>query len=237
MTNDAAARILADKLGLDLPPVALAFADSAPDGVAAFDGVAPSACRFWREAEKRVFFASADSHFNCPIGAMVMGFDLPEAISEELTGLIGTMTECGYIGGDEPGRIPSTGAGVGGIVYGPLADFPTTPDAVLFWLAPAQAMIWSETVGGAAWDSEAPLTVFGRPGCAAIPAALGAGRSALSLGCIGMRTYTGIADDRMLAVLPGSLLAQTVDAIATMRAINDTMETFHKDREAALVGA
>lgn len=234
MTNAETADILALRLGLDLPPVALAFADSPPDGVATFDGVVPSACRFWREAEKAVFFAPAADHFNCPIGAMVMGFDLPEPISQELMGLVGKMTECGYIGGDEPGHIPSTGKRAGGILYGPLADFPTAPDVVLLWLEPAQAMLWSETVGGAAWDTEKPLTVFGRPGCAAIPTAIGKDNTALSFGCIGMRTFTGIGPERMLAVVPGSRLEATAETISGTTAINASMEAFYKDREAAL---
>jgi uncharacterized protein (DUF169 family) len=234
MSNATTAQDLASKLGASQPPVALAFAASPPPGIAAFDGVVPSACAFWRKAEAGVFFAPAESHFNCPIGSMVMGFDLPKPVSDELMGLVGTMTACGYVGGDEPAKIPVSKKKAAGILYGPLAQFPVEPDAVLLWLTPAQAMIWSEAAGGASWSGSAPTTVFGRPGCAAIPSAIGGPTPSLSFGCAGMRTFTEIGDDRMLAVIPGARLAAFVESLAKTRGVNDAMETFYRDRKASV---
>ena len=230
------ATLLTETLALDMPPVALAFLDSAPAGVAAPGAVSPSACGFWRQAETGVFFAPADAHFNCPVGAMVMGFDLPEAVSDELMGLVGTMTRCGYIGAEEPGHIPtSRKKGAQGMLYGPLAIFPAAPDAVLLWLQPAQAMIVSEAMGGAAWGNDRPARALGRPACAAIPQAMEAGRTTLSLGCAGMRTFTGIGPERLLAVIPGAALASFAAELKRLREVNDAMEAFYKQR-AALVG-
>ena len=233
MTNVEAAVALTIELGLDIAPVALAFVDAPPHGCAISAAVVPSACGFWREAEKGVFFAPAAAHFNCPVGAMVMGFDLPQAVSEELTQVVGMMTKCGYVSAEEPGSIPTNKPGAKGIVYGPLSDFPLEPDAVLIWLIPAQAMIWGEAIGGAEWGG-ASLTVTGRPACAAIPQSLGEGRAALSLGCIGMRTFTGIAPERMLAVLPGAKLTPVTQALARMHAVNDRMAQFYRGRLDAL---
>src|SRR3954470_2070215 len=81
--SETADRIAA-LLELELPPVALAFVDEAPDGVESTDAVVPSACAFWRRAEEGVFYAPAEAHFNCPVGAMVMGFDLPEPVQANL---------------------------------------------------------------------------------------------------------------------------------------------------------
>jgi len=235
MDNATAATVLKSKLALDLEPVALACRDSAPENVAVYQATQPSACSFWREAETQLFFAPAESHFNCPVGAMVFGFDLPPAVSAELSALVGTMTQCGYVGAGEAGAIPTQAKkGSKGMLYGPLAKFPGVPDAVLLWLVPAQAMIVSEATGGAVWGSNA--AVLGRPACAAIPQAIGTNRAALSLGCTGMRTFTAIARERLLAVVPGASLGSFAEDVARLSAINDGMATFYRERAAALGG-
>ena len=210
MANAKLAAQIADDLGLDLPPVALAFHDTAPAGVAVTDDIVPSACAFWRKAEAGVFFAPVARHANCPIGAFVMGFELGDALMAELQSLIGQMTACGYVHRDEPAKIPVNRRKAAGILYGPLAAFPGEPDAVLVWLTPTQAMIWSEATGGAAWTGSPPTNVFGRPACAAIPA------------------------DRMLAVIPGPRLADFAKAIAATTGVNRAMRQFYEDRLAAL---
>lgn len=230
-TYEKIAASLTARLNLDMAPVALAFAPAPPPGVTTSHEVVPSACAFWRSAEKGVFFAGASSHFNCPVGAMVMGFDLPDTVSQELMGLVGKMTACGYISEEEPAKIPVNKKQADGIIYGPLAQFPVTPDAVLLWLKPAQAMIWSEATGGAAWSANAPTSVFGRPACAAIPAAMGGAQPTISFGCVGMRTFTEIDDDRMLAVIPGDRLEAFVDAVTTTRCVNDAMGEFYEGRK------
>src|SRR3546814_13616676 len=86
MSNTEYADQLVRSLGLDLPPVAIAFMEQAPAGVAESVAIVPSACAFWREAERGVFFAAAERPFNCPVGAHVMGFDLPQPVSDEQLG-------------------------------------------------------------------------------------------------------------------------------------------------------
>jgi uncharacterized protein (DUF169 family) len=227
---------LVDRLGLDIAPIALAFTDRAPAGVPTADKVVPSACAFWRAAEREVFFAPAADHFNCPVGSMVMGFDLPPAVGEQLMATVGKMTACGYIDPAEPAKIPVNKKGAKGVVYGPLARFPVAPDAVLLWLTPLQAMIWSEAAGGMEWGGKAPTTVFGRPGCAAIPTALSDRRPTLSFGCIGMRTFTGIPSDRMLAVISGGDLAAFVDALHRVKGANDAMQAAYEGHRAEILG-
>src|SRR6185369_623010 len=133
MNCTSANAILTAALNLDSPPIALAFADENSGEASSLAKPAPSACSFWRAAEQGVFYASADAHFNCPVGAMVMGFDLPKQVSDELTGLVGTMGKCGYMLPDEPGHIPTGPAKPRGILYGPLSQFPVEPSAVLCW--------------------------------------------------------------------------------------------------------
>jgi len=178
-----------------------------------------------------VFYAPAEAHFGCPVGAMVMGFDLPKAISDELMELVGTMGKCGYISADEPDQIPTSKVRAQGIVYGPLAQFPMEPHVVLCWLTPFQAMIWNEADGGAVWKTDSPSVVFGRPACAALPAGMALNRPVMSLGCMGMRTFTEVARDRLLAAVPGSRLQAFADALASMRNINDGMASFYLSRK------
>ncbi|MGE3992800.1 DUF169 domain-containing protein [Pseudorhodoplanes sp.] len=96
MDHKAIAGMLTNSLDLASPPIALAFVESTPGNGASVDAMpAPSACSFWRRAETGIFFASAKAHFNCPVGAMVMGFDLPKDVCDELMGLVGTMEQHG----------------------------------------------------------------------------------------------------------------------------------------------
>jgi len=232
MSYEAAAALLTESLNLDSPPIALAFADKkSAEAISVHVSSAPSACSFWRNAEKGVFYAPAEAHFTCPVGAMVMGFELPKTVSDELMELVGIMGKCGYIAPDEPGRIPTNQAKAQGIVYGPLSQFPIEPYVVLCWLTPFQAMIWNEAAGGAAWKGEVPGTAFGRPACAALPTSVELGRPVMSLGCMGMRTFTEIASDRLLAVIPGSKLSDFAAALQSIRHTNDMMASFYVSRK------
>lgn len=215
---------IAELLELEVPPIALAFVDDVPEGVETTDSVVPSACAFWRKAEEGVFYAPAEAHFNCPVGAMVMGFDLNDDVKSRLGTAVEMMCEVAYIGADEPANIPSVGRAKSGIVYGPLRDFPIEPDVSLFWVGPQQAMLVSEASDNSRWMESAGRSVFGRPACASLPSALDAQKPVLSLGCTGMRTFTAILPDRLLGAVPGTKLeeferslAATVDANARMR--------------------
>ena len=230
MTNKEIAAAINSALDLDPPPVALAFVEQPPAGVDTIQSEVPSSCAFWRRAEQQVFYAPAEAHFNCPVGAMVMGFELPQPVADELGQLVSSMCDCGYIANDEPAHIPVVQSKPKGIVYGPLDAFPLRPDAVVCWLSPMQAMIWNEAGGEARWDRDVPVPVTGRPACAALPAGINQNRPVLSFGCMGMRTFTEVAGDRMLATIPGALLAEFSARLQAMRATNDAMQSFYMER-------
>jgi uncharacterized protein (DUF169 family) len=223
---------LSEELDLEHPVVALAFVNSPPEGVSTFDSAVPSACSFWPKAESEVFYASAEQHYHCPIGAMTMGFDLPEDVKANLMQLVENMCAQKYIEPDEPPAIPSVTKEKRGIVYGPLADFPLEPDLVLMWLSPAQAMLYNEAAGSAKWSDRTATNLFGRPTCAALPAALEESRPTMSLGCIGMRTFTGIASDKLLAAIPGDDVEKFLEALMATKQVNATMEGFYADQKA-----
>jgi uncharacterized protein (DUF169 family) len=234
MKYKIAAMMLQDSLKLSSPVVALSFVSAEQGRALATESLsAPSACSFWRQAETGVFFAAANNHYNCPVGAMVMGFDLPEPVSNELMELVGNMTGLGYLDTDEAGKIPVNAKPSQGILYGPLAEFPVEPSVVVCWLTPSQAMIWNEAAEDAVWQPKKRSAVFGRPACAALPYSMKADHPVLSLGCIGMRTFTEISDDRLLAVIPGAKLQQFAQSISRMNQINGSMKSAYDSRKAA----
>lgn len=222
-------------LALDSPPVGLTFTDEPPAGVAISDHVVPSACSFWRLAEQSVFYAPAKAHFKCPIGTMVMGFEMPEEVQQQLGGLVGSMAGSQYLDPAEAPKIPTVAPAAKGILYGPLADLPIAPDVVLMWLTPRQAMFHNEAAGAADWTRSAPV-VTGRPACAVIPSAMSGNSPAMSLGCAGMRTFTEISDDRLLAVVPGPGAESYADALERIISANHDMFNFYEAHKAEVAG-
>lgn len=233
MSNAALAERLTKLLSLETPPVALTFTDDPPESVPGPDQTVPSACSFWRLAESGVFYALADAHFNCPIGAMVMGFPLPDQVQQSLGDLMNSMCGCDYFGADEADKVPAIQPSASGILYGPLADLPVSPGLVLLWLSPRQAMLFNEAAGTASWAAGAPLTT-GRPACAALPTALSHDSTAISLGCAGMRTFTDVSDDKLLAAVPGDRAGELAEDLARVTAANDTVLTYYNERKASL---
>jgi uncharacterized protein (DUF169 family) len=227
---------IADRLSSDLelgiPPVALAFVDGPPEGVPTTDATVPSSCAFWRKAEEGVFYAPAEAHFNCPIGAMVMGFDLTPEVQSNLGEAVEMMCDISYLGADEPANIPSVKKPKQGIVYGPLADFPIDPDVALLWVTSRQAMLLSEAVGNSRWMEAGGRTVFGRPACASIPSALDSDRPVMSLGCMGMRTYTEVLPDLLLSVVPGSKLDEFQESVVATMEANRQMQEYYEQQKA-----
>src|ERR1700744_3005633 len=120
MDRAATAERLTALLSLRNPPIALAFVDRPPKDIVQVTKHVPSACTFWRRAELGTFYASAEQHYNCPIGSMVMGFALPATVSEQLGGLVQSMCDARYLSMDEAGKIPHVGPNSGGVGYGPL---------------------------------------------------------------------------------------------------------------------
>ncbi|RDI35430.1 DUF169 domain-containing protein [Lentzea flaviverrucosa] len=234
MDTGQLAQRLSAALTLTTPPVALSFVDTAPVDIPTTQEMSPAACAFWRRAENTTFYAPAEAHHNCPIGHMVMGFQMPDHIAAELGELVTNMCECDYIDADEAAKIPSrTGQHVG-IVYGPLAQHPNEPTVVLVWLTAQQAMLCNEANGSAKWSAETVPRTTGRPACAALPLSVANDTPVMSFGCTGMRTFTEIDDDRMLLAIPATQLAAFVVAAEASAATNRTMAAFYQDRKATL---
>ena len=225
---------LQDRIPLEKPPVGLAFVEGQPAEVSRIGTAVPSSCAFWRQAETDVFYAAAEDHYNCTLGAMVMGFDLPEAQMNTLMTEVGMMCEMEYVREEEVPNVPTVEKQSSGIVYGPLAEMPVDPDVVLLWVKPMQAMVVNETVGQINWAAP-PAGVYGRPGCAAIPVAMSQGNVSQSFGCTGMRINSGISDEYMLMAVPGDKIESRAESLSQVTDVHEKL-TDHYEQKAAALG-
>jgi uncharacterized protein (DUF169 family) len=97
-------------------------------------------------------------------------------------------------------------------------------------------MLYNEATGTAKWTAGA-MPVTGRPACAAIPTARANGAPSLSLGCAGMRTFTGIGDNYLLAAVPGQEAEAFAAALESTVAANESMLASYKGRLAEFESA
>jgi uncharacterized protein (DUF169 family) len=116
--------------------------------------------------------------------------------------------------------------------YAPADSATFAADVVIFSGNARQIMLLSEAARAAgAFDKG---TTMGRPACAMLPQAIGTASSVASIGCIGNRVYTGLADDELYLTVPGNALAATLDKLSTIVTANLELERFHRQRAATL---
>jgi uncharacterized protein (DUF169 family) len=219
-------------LGLTRRPVAVAFRDSAPAGVAQFSGSEPSGCSFWRLAgEGRAFYTVPSDHYNCVIGSRTHRIPLPPERAKELEQTLSFMTGIGYIRMEEVAGIPQLPKTPGVVIYAPLGETPVDPDVVLFVETPGRVMLLQEAALRAGVASSLPA--IGRPTCMALPAALAHGL-VTSTGCIGNRVYTDLDEDELYVAVPGHGLTKVADEAVTIASANDQLAEYHKGRRQEL---
>jgi uncharacterized protein (DUF169 family) len=219
---------LQQHLKTDLPAVGIAFRSEAPAGVS-HAAAGPASCTYWkRAADGEVFWTDAADHQSCPIGAHTHGVPMTEAKKQELMGLVGTMVQLGYLKMEEVPGIPHRKAPLQIAVYAPLAKMPCEADVVLVRGTAAQLMVLVEAAQAAGVAPDMPA--MGRPTCAALPQALEGGRPAMSLGCIGNRVYTGLAEGEGYVAIPAQALAAVSSKLATLARANVELEKFHRAR-------
>ena len=231
-THRQLAAQLTTTLALQRPPVAVAFLDTPPPGVARFSGTMPSGCSFWRVAMSGdVFYTVAGDHYNCPIGSYTHNLPLPVARAAELEQTLAFMSGIGYVRMDEVPAIPRLPRTPGVIVYAPLASTPVEPDLVLFAGPPGRIMRLQEAATRAGVAARVPF--LGRPTCMALPAALADGVVA-STACIGNRIYTDIGEDELYVVVPGTSLARVAAEVAVIADANARLAEYHRGRRQSL---
>jgi uncharacterized protein (DUF169 family) len=223
---------LSSELGLTRRPVAIAFVDTPPPGVAKFRGSVPSGCSFWRLAsDGRVFFTVPGDHYNCPIGSYTHNIPLPPDRANELEQMLGLMSDIGYVRMEEVPGIPVLPTTPAVVVYAPLGDTPVDPDVVIFVASPASLMLLHEATIAA--GVVAKFNTLARPTCMAVPAAL-AGGMVVSSGCVGNRVYTDLGEGELYAALPGKNLPKLADKARTIAAANAKLQDYHQARRQQL---
>jgi uncharacterized protein (DUF169 family) len=223
---------LSRALALTRRPVAVAFRDRPPAGVAAFTGGAPSGCSYWRiAAGGRTFYTVPADHYNCAIGSHTHNIPLPPERAPELDQTLSFMTGIGYVKMEEVPDIPRLPRTPSVVIYAPLGDSPVDPDVVIFAGQPSRVMLLQEAAirAGAA----AQVSMLGRPTCMALPAALSMGVVA-STGCVGNRVYTDLGEDELYVVVPGKDLVRVAEALGTVISANATLTDYHRGRRQTL---
>jgi uncharacterized protein (DUF169 family) len=220
---------LRDALKLEIPPVAVAFLDAAPDGIDRIDTSVSAGCAFWRVAREHVFYTEATDHTGCAIGVLTMGLEAGPDVMREAGELVTEMEGLGYLQPGEATALPSVRPAPAAIAYGPLDRFPLEPHVVLVTSTPEQAMVLAEAAGAVELNGPA-LRLHGRPACAAIPRALESARLEVSLGCAGMRTFTAVEPGMLLSVLPAPMLSGLVERLATAASANESMRAHYAEK-------
>jgi uncharacterized protein (DUF169 family) len=219
---------LTDSLRLTQPPVAIAFTDTVPPGVAAYSGLSPAGCRFWQEAGSHVFATVPRDHDLCSIGIYTHHLETSDAAGADLQDALKVFGDLGYVRPADMPFIPVLQRQPKVVVYGPLASIPVPPDVVLLFVKSDQALILSE----ASQQMEDGLPpALGRPACAVVPQAFNTGRTALSLGCCGARAYLDVlTPDVALYAIPGSKLEGFTERVSALAGANAVLTKFHSLR-------
>ena len=138
---------------------------------------------------------------------------LTPAKAEELQSLVGTMIQLQYLSSDE---VPGDTSPRSSRCRSRRTRRPTratfAADVVIFSGNARQIMLLSEAARAAgAFETG---TTMGRPACAMLPQAIGTASSVASIGCIGNRVYTELADDELYLTVPANALDAMLDKLA-----------------------
>lgn len=216
-------------LELTVPPVAVAFRHAAPGGVRRVATPSPAGCAYWkRAAQGEIFYTEATDHYGCAVGAHTHGVELPPEQAQELGTLVGTMVQLEYIRAEEAATLPRRRDPFRIAVYAPLAEAPCDPDVVLVRGNAKQVMLVAEAARAVGMGHEG--ATLGRPACAMIPEVLQLARGTTSLGCIGNRVYTGLADDELYFAIPGPAIAAVVGKLDAIVNANRELQKYHRSR-------
>jgi uncharacterized protein (DUF169 family) len=222
---DSIASTLTCALHLTQPPVAISFADAVPEGVKIFRGAVPAGCRFWQEASRQTFATVASDHELCSIGMYTHHLEGGAGVQTDLQDALKVFGDLGYVRPEDVPLIPVLNRTAKVVVYGPLGSTPLDPDVVLLFVQADQTLILSE----ASQQLENGLPpAMGRPACAVVPQAFNTGRTALSLGCCGARSYLDVlTPDVALYAIPGTQLEAFTERVAALAKANAVLTQFH----------
>ncbi len=188
----------------------------------------PAGCAFWQKAwDGQAFYTLPADHYNCAVGAYTHGLTLPVERALELHDTIGLMVQHRYLDPAEVPGIPTLEPRDNVIAYAPVEVGAFEPTVVLVAARPAQAMLLYEAALKAG-AGNALLNVLGRPGCGVVPLALNGRTTALSLGCMGNRTFTGLPDEELYIAVPGAKWQSVTEHLRETIGANDAMGAYYR---------
>ncbi len=227
-----------EMLGLSKTPIAIGFLASPPAGVPQWNGDAvPAGCVFWQKAMSgQTFYTVPSDHFNCAVGSYTHNIPLSQERAHELNDTIGFMTENNYVAMSEVPGIPTLKTSPAVVAYGPVDQAGFNPDLVLIAANPAQAMLVYESVIKAG-AGNALTNALGRPACAILPLTMGNGQTAISLGCKGNRTFTGLPDHEMYVAIPAEKWEGVVQKLTEVLDANSVMGKHYTNHKAQFAAA
>ena len=215
---------LVSALHLSTSPVAIAFSNQPPKGVATFDapmsapasdgrrGRVPASCVFWVHGAAGSFTTRPEDHGNCSVGRVTHGLaSLGDvAGNDDVTELLGS----GWVEASDVEALPSVSGSPNAITYAPLSEVPESvdPDVVLLRVNGRQMMVLC--------DALPSLSIGGKPQCHIAAVAKEQKTAAASVGCALSRARTGMTPDEMTCALPAGELATIVEAVERAAAID-----------------
>jgi uncharacterized protein (DUF169 family) len=199
-------------LGLAVPPIAIAFAATAPAGLSRPDGTRPApmpdgrtgavaaGCVFWMKATDKSFATTAADHGNCSVGSLTHGF---KSFAEAAAGSdVAALLAADWVTVEAASKIPFVKEKPGVVLYGPLAEGAFEADVVFLRLSGKQLMLVND-----AWPE---LRFEGKPQCHIIPLAKETDTVAVSSGCMLSRVRTGMSNNEVTCALPAAKLGDLV---------------------------
>jgi uncharacterized protein (DUF169 family) len=202
-------------LELDFSPISIHILKKEPKDLERTNKT-NAVCGFWGISEKNSFYALASDHFDCSIGAEVVGFILDEGRKRSRDKIYSMMVEFGIMSKKAlvnwKRKMPKLKQGLTkAIFYEPLALSHKNPDVVIFKCKPFQAMLLASALGKKSGKETLVLSNF--PGCCIIPIAYKSKEIVMSLACDGSRKLMPIKPEELLVAIPGKRIAKLVEEL------------------------
>lgn len=224
----ALAATLTEALHLEMPPVAITFADERLDGVRGFDGPmsepaadgrrgrASAGCVFWTHATTGTFSTAPEDHGNCSVGSLTHGLkSLAEVAGNDD---VSALLTSGWVTMDMVPGIPTVSKKPTSIIYGPLAESPVDPDVVLIRVNGRQLMVLSDAIPG--------LRIEGKPQCHIVAVAKEQGVAAASVGCALSRARTGMQPHEMTCAIPAKDLPDVASRVQSTAEVDSVVAKY-----------
>jgi uncharacterized protein (DUF169 family) len=213
---------------LRVPPVAIGFFVEPPENIEHYRArPVPSGCTFWQIAQSGLTFYTLPEDHLCSVGSYTHNLTPSVAAPIDLQNTVQFMAANDYLSEEEVPSIPTLDRTPGVVAYAPADAAMFEPSVVVVAVEPGRAMVLFEAalrVGA----GDPAATILGRPSCGVIPQVANSGRAALSFGCIGNRTYTGLPDNELYLAIPGDKWEAVADAVEEITSANSSMESYYK---------